>query len=132
MGAQPEAMRVIADIESWWGERLTISLIEVIASAPFEHLVAFYEEGNDLQTLYEGGHLPSLPAGNLRPIWGESLEPASLNYRTAAKMLLYVDSVVEDSHRLEPFSVVGMEDAQRDHEYVRSEIRRDLAWLMYN
>lgn len=65
-------------------------------------------------------------------IWGEALEPSILNYRTAAKMLLYVDSVVEDSHRLEPFNVVGMEDGERDHEYVRSSIRRDLAWLMHN
>lgn len=132
MSAQPEAMRVIADIESWWGERLTVSLIDVISSAPFEHLVAFHEEGSDIQPLYESGHLPSLPVGSLRPIWGEALEPAVLNYRTAAKMLLYVDSVVEDSHRLEPFNVVGMEDARRDHEYVRREIRRDLEWLMYN
>ena len=131
-GGQLEAIGVIAGIESWWGEQLTPSLIDVIASAPFEHLRAFHEKANDLQTLYEIGHLPSLPMGSLRPIWGEALEPATLNYRTAAKMLLYVDSVVEDSHRLEPFNVVGMEDGERDHEFVRREIRRDLAWLMYN
>ncbi|GAA1955036.1 hypothetical protein [Agromyces allii] len=132
MSGQPEAIRVIADIETWWGQRLDRELIKAITSAPFSHLVAFYEEGNDLQRLYEGGHLPSLPEGSLRPIWGETMEPAAFNYRTAAKMLLYVDSVVEDSHRLEPFNIVGMEDAQRDHVYVRSEVRRDLEWLMYN
>lgn len=67
-GGQQEAVGVIADIESWWGEQLTPSLIDAIASAPFAHLAAFHEESDDLQTLYQIGHLPSLPTGSLRPI----------------------------------------------------------------
>lgn len=132
MSGQPAAARVIADIEAWWGESLSEGLIDRIASAPFDHLVAFHEEGNDLKDLYGSGHLPPLAAGELRPVWGEALEPSSFNYRTAAKLLLYVDSVVEDSHRLEPFNVVGMEDARRDHAFVRRSIREDLEWLFYH
>lgn len=132
MSGQPAAARVIADIEAWWGEGLSEGLIDRITSAPFDHLIAFHEEGNDLQDLYESGHLPPLAAGELRPVWGEALEPTSFNYRTAAKLLLYVDSVVEDSHRLEPFNVVEIEDARRDHVFVRRSIREDLEWLFYH
>lgn len=132
MSGQPAAARVIADIEAWWGESLSDGLIDRITSAPFDHLIAFHEEGNDLQDLYESGHLPPLAAGELRPVWGEALEPTSFNYRTAAKLLLYVDSVVEDSHRLEPFNVVEIEDARHDHVFVRRSIREDLQWLFYH
>jgi len=132
MDAQPEPLAIISSIEEWWGEQLSSSLIDRIAAAPFEHLEEFHDREVEIQGLYQPGHLPPLSPGDLRPVWGEALEPAGINYRTAAKMLLYVDSVVEDSHRLEPFNVVGMEDARSDHEYVRQHIRRDLEWLLGN
>lgn len=132
MDAQPEPLAVISSIEEWWGEQLSSGLIDRIAAAPFEHLEEYYLREVEIQGLYQPGHLPPLSPGELRPVWGEALEPAEINYRTAAKMLLYVDSVVEDSHRLEPFNVVGMEDARADHEYVRQRIRHDLEWLLEN
>lgn len=132
MDAQPEALTLISSIEDWWGERLSPDLIDRIAAAPFDHLEEFHSREVEIQGLYEPGHLPPLPSGVLRPIWGEALEPLDLNYRTAAKMLLYVDTVVEDSHRLEPFNVVGMEGARLDHKFVRQRVRRDLEWLHGN
>lgn len=101
---QPEAVGVFSTIESWWGEKLSTALVERIVAAPFSHLEAFYAVPDHLDALSRPHHLPPMPAGTLRPVWGETLESPHLNLRTAAKLLLYVDSVVEDSMRLQPFT----------------------------
>lgn len=128
---QPEALALFAHIEELCGEELTVECVQRFAqTTPLVELSAHADGCVDLKPLYRPGHLGLAPRGEVRPVWGEALGPRGIYDAIAPRLLLYVDSVIETSHRLEPFNVAGMEGAFESEEYVRRQVSESLEWLV--
>ena len=90
---------LISHIEDWWGDALTNDLVNRIASAPREHIVAFC---NSIDRVPENfAEIPVIPDGRIRPLVASAdvgpyrVNPSNLN--TALRLLLYSHEVMLES-----------------------------------
>lgn len=125
---QPEVLKAYRDIEEWWGGPLNSELIDLVAGAPWDQLC---EAGRHWMRNFdvEGpGQLPEVAAGELRPVFGRHTS-GSTHPQTAARLLLYTDSVVEDAKWLDPFGQVLVRKINQGEQVVRAEVLNRLRWL---
>jgi hypothetical protein len=123
---QPEAIAIYQHLEKWWGGPLDGDLIELITNSPLDQLEAAEQDWINLDRLREE-LMPPVSPGEVRPVYGEWGDFTGRLDLMSARLLLYVDSVVEDLYRLEPFAAMNVVDNPED--WKRNDIRRGLEWL---
>ena len=83
-------------IQTWWGEELSINLIELVKAAPIDHCITFLGDWNQASDALEENFkhdlvLPQLDAGRLRPLVHK---PGTSSISLALTLSLYCHEVI--------------------------------------